>query len=65
MLEAHLSEPSAATSAEPVLRSELALCQLLPPNPADPPASTGDPTGLLMGENLQLCDREAGAVMLC
>lgn len=56
-----------AFSTDPVLRREVVRRQP-PPTPkllAVATASAGEPAGLLMGENLQLWDSEAGAVMLC
>ena len=52
-------------SEEVVLRTDPVRRQPLPSLLAAATASTGALTGLLIGENLQLCDSEAGAVRGC
>ena len=53
-------------SAEPVLRSDVVRCQALLLLLASAAAASAEEVeGLLVGENLQFCDRDAGAVMLC
>ncbi len=52
-----------AFSADPVLRREVV--RRHPPPPTLLPASLEAPDGLLMGENRQFWDSDAGAVVLC
>ncbi len=61
-MDAHLSGIRLpAFSADPVLRREVVRRQ--PPTLL--PASLEAPEGLLMGENRQFWDSDAGAVVLC